>query len=86
MVGTLPGPHAGLGLITEPLLRDLAVDRVRFAEINFVATLVGSLFCFGIGGLVDRHGSRVVLTTLALVLGVVVVAHDAACAARRCCC
>ena len=31
MVGTLPGRTQGLGLITEPLLRDLAVDRVRFA-------------------------------------------------------
>ena len=65
MVGTLPGRTQGLGLITEPLLRDLAVDRVRFAQINLVATLVGSLFCFGIGGLVDRHGSRIVLTALA---------------------
>ena len=74
MVGTLPGRTQGLGLITEPLLRDLGVDRVRFAEINFVATLVGSVFCFGIGGLVDRHGSRVVLTSLAVLLGVVVAA------------
>ncbi len=74
MVGTLPGRTQGLGLITEPLLRDLGVDRVRFAEINFVATLAGSLFCFGIGGLVDRRGSRVVLTSLAVVLGVVVAA------------
>src|SRR5262245_19258718 len=77
MVGTLPGRTQGLGLITEPLLRDLAVDRVRFAEINFVATLAGSLFCFGIGGLVDRHGSRIVLTVLSLVLGAVVVGFSA---------
>lgn len=74
MVGTLPGRTQGLGLITEPLLRDLGVDRVQFAELNFVATLVGSLFCFGIGGLVDRHGSRLVLTALSLALGAVVVA------------
>ena len=73
MVGTLPGRTQGLGLITEPLLRDLAVDRVRFAEINFVASMVGSLLCFGIGGLVDRHGSRIVLTALSLALGAVVV-------------
>src|SRR6188472_146906 len=72
MVGTLPGRTQGLGLITEPLLRDLAIDRVRFAEINFIASLTGSLFCFGVGGLVDRHGSRIVLTVLALVLGAVV--------------
>ena len=73
MVGTLPGRTQGLGLITEPLLRDAGIDRVRFAEINLVATLTGSIFCFGIGGLVDRRGSRIVLTVLALLLGLVVI-------------
>src|SRR6185503_5375519 len=73
-VGTLPGRTQGLGLVTEPLLRDLGVDRVRFAQINLVATLAGSVFCFGIGGLVDRRGSRVVVTALALLLGGVVLA------------
>ena len=74
MVGTLPGRTQGLGLITEPLLRDFHVDRVRFAQLNLVATLAGSVFCFGIGGLVDRLGSRIVLTWLALGLGIVVLA------------
>jgi MFS family permease len=82
MVGTLPGRTQGLGLITEPLLREIGMDRVTFAQINLVATLAGSVFCFGIGGLVDRHGSRIVLTTLALLLGGVVIAmsgvHSAA--------
>jgi MFS family permease len=72
MVGTLPGRTQGLGLITEPLVRDLQVDRVQFAEINLVATLVGSAFCFGIGGLIDRFGSRIVLASLAAALGAVV--------------
>ena len=74
MVGTLPGRTQGLGLITEPLVRDLGVDRVRFAEINLFATLAGSLFCFGIGGLIDRLGSRIVLVSLAVALGGVVMA------------
>lgn len=78
MVGTLPGRTQGLGLITEPLLRDAGIDRVRFAAINLVATLTGSIFCFGIGGLVDRRGSRVVLTLLALLLGIVVVSMSTA--------
>jgi len=78
MVGTLPGRTQGLGLITEPLLRDVGIDRVRFAEINLIATLTGSVFCFGIGGLVDRRGSRIVLTLLALLLGLVVVAMSTA--------
>lgn len=72
MIGTLPGRTQGLGLITEPLLRDLNIGRVTFAQINLVATLVGSLFCIGIGRLIDRAGSRVVLTVTALALGLTV--------------
>src|SRR5687767_7583204 len=78
MVGTLPGRTQGLGLITEPLLRDLGVSRVTFAQINLVATLLGALFCAGVGSLVDRRGSRVVLTALALMLGGVVLAMSQA--------
>jgi MFS family permease len=74
MVGTLPGRTQGLGLVTEPLMRDLSIDRVLFAEINLVATLLGSLFCLGIGRLIDRAGSRLVLTILSLGLGAVVLA------------
>jgi MFS family permease len=78
MVGTLPGRTQGLGLVTEPLLRDLGLDRVTYAQINLAATLVGSLFCLGIGRLVDRVGSRLVLTALALGLGLVVLAMSGA--------
>jgi MFS family permease len=73
MVGTLPGRTQGLGLITEPLLRDLGLGRVAYAQINLVATLIGAAGCFGVGRLLDRYGSRNVLTMLALLLGVVVV-------------
>lgn len=72
MVGTLPGRTQGLGLITEPLLRDLRIDRVLFAEINLWATLIGSLFCLGIGRLIDRFGSRAVVSVVSLALGAVV--------------
>jgi MFS family permease len=72
MVGTLPGRTQGLGLITEPLLRDLGIDRVAFAQINLVATMIGALFCVGIGRLIDRRGSRIVLTVTALLLGAIV--------------
>lgn len=74
MVGTLPGRTQGLGLITESLLRDLQIDRVLFAQINLWATLIGALFCFGIGRLIDRVGSRVVLTAVMLALAAVVLA------------
>jgi MFS family permease len=78
MVGTLPGRTQGLGLITEPLLRDLGVTRVAYAQINLVATLIGALFCIGIGRLIDRRGSRLVVTVLVTALGGVVLAMSQA--------
>lgn len=77
MVGTLPGRTQGLGLITEPLLQELGIGRVSFATMNLWATLLGSLFCLGIGRLLDRFGGRVVLTAVALLLGGVVLAMSA---------
>ena len=73
MVGTLPGRTQGLGLITESLLRDLSLSRVAYAQLNLWATLLGGLFCLGIGQLQDRLGSRIVLSVLALALGATVV-------------
>jgi MFS family permease len=72
MVGTLPARTQGLGLITEPLLADLGIERVAYAELNLWATLAGSAFAIGIGRALDRLGSRVVLTVVALALGLVV--------------
>lgn len=78
MVGTLPGRTQGLGLITEPLLADLGLARVAYAELNLWATLAGSVGAIGVGQLLDRFGSRVVLTLVALALGLVVVAMSQA--------
>ena len=78
MVGTLPGRTQGLGLITEPLLRDLQIDRVHFARINLWATLIGALFSIGVGRLIDRFGSRIVLTVVTIALASVVLGMSAA--------
>src|SRR5437773_9985706 len=78
MVGTLPGRTQGLGLITEPLLADLHIDRVSFAAINLWATLIGSLFCLPCGRLVDRFGSRRVLSLVVAALGATVLGMSAA--------
>ncbi|HYG11391.1 MAG TPA: MFS transporter [Pyrinomonadaceae bacterium] len=72
MVGTLPGRTQGLGLITESLLKDLHIDRVLFARVNLWATLIGTLFCLGVGRLIDHFGSRTVLTVVVAALGVTV--------------
>jgi MFS family permease len=72
MVGTLPGRTQGLGLITEPLLTDFAIDRITYAQLNLWATLAGSIGAIGIGRALDRFGSRQVLTAVALTLGATV--------------
>src|SRR3954464_7267087 len=73
MVATLPGRTHGLGLVTEPLLRDLELDRLHYAAINLWATLLGALFCLPCGWLIDRLGTRLVLTVVLIALGSVVV-------------
>ena len=73
MVATLPGRTQGLGLITESLLSDLHIDRVTYATINLWATLIGAAFCLPCGRLLDRYGSRIVLTLTVLFLGATVV-------------
>src|SRR5437870_7994252 len=74
MVGTLPGRAQGLSLVTESLLTDFRIDRVTYATINLWATLAGSLFCLPCGRLVDRLGSRIVLTSVVLALAASVLA------------
>lgn len=69
MVATLPGRTVGLGLITEPLLRDLAIERTAYANLTFWATILGSTFSFVVGPAIDRFGVRVVLPATALLLG-----------------
>jgi len=74
MVATLPGRTQGLGLITEPLLADLQMDRVTYAGINLWATLIGAAFCLPCGKLTDRFGARIVMTALLALLGGTVLA------------
>jgi MFS family permease len=72
MLATLPGRTQGLGLITEPLLADLHLDRITYANMNLWATLLGALFCFPAGWAIDRFGLRWVTATIVLLLGLTV--------------
>jgi MFS family permease len=72
MVATLPGRTQGLGLITEPLLRDLNVDRVSYAHINLWATLLGAIVCLPAGRIFDRLGLRTTTTLITALLSLVV--------------
>ena len=71
MLATLPGRTQGLGLITEPLLADLHLDRVTYANINLWATLLGAAICLPIGRVFDRVGLR--WATAALTFGLALV-------------
>ena len=72
MVSTLPGRTQGLGLITEPMLRDLQLDRVAYANLNLWATLLGSAICLPIGRVFDRVGLRGTTIVLTFALAAVV--------------
>jgi MFS family permease len=72
MLATLPGRTQGLGLITEPMLRDLQLDRITYANINLWATLLGAAICLPIGRVFDRAGLRATTVLLTLLLGAVV--------------
>jgi MFS family permease len=72
MVSTLPGRTQGLGLITEPMLRDLQLDRVAYANLNLWATLLGSVICLPIGRVFDRVGLRGTTVALTFALAAVV--------------
>jgi MFS family permease len=72
MVATLPGRTQGLGLITEPLLRDLQLDRVSYAQINLWATLLGAVVCLPAGRIFDRFGLRLPTIAIVTLLSVVV--------------
>ncbi len=72
MVATLPGRSVGIGLITEPLIADLGISRLDFAEKNFWATIFGALFNLICGVSIDRFGVRAVVTAVLFVLSLVV--------------
>jgi MFS family permease len=78
MVATFPGRTFGLGIITERLINDPTLDlsRTAFGQINLWATLVGGLFCLGVGRLIDRHGVRLLLPAVLVALGLSVLAMN----------
>jgi len=79
MIATMPGRTHGLGMITERLLADPSqgVSRVQYGTINFWATILGATFCFAVGPLIDRFGSRIVLTLVTALLGATVLSMTA---------
>jgi hypothetical protein len=72
MVATLPGRTHGLGLFTKPIRLEFDIDFDSYGTLNMWATLVGGLFCFPCGWLLDRIGTRLTLVGVTLALGATV--------------
>lgn len=76
MAATYPGRTHGLGMVTEPLLKDLhladADGRVFYASLNLWGTLIAALFCLPVGWLFDRFDRRWILAGNLLLLGAAV--------------
>jgi len=53
MVATLPARSVGIGLITEPLLQDLNLQRVSFGQMTFWAKLWQGLLLVCFAGLLS---------------------------------
>ena len=69
MSATLPGRTYGLGLVKEKLCTELAIGDVRFSLLNFWAVVIGASCVPAVGLLIDRLGTRFVLTLVAAALG-----------------
>lgn len=78
MTATLPGRTHGLGLITKRVIDDLAIDTVTFAQLNFLATILGALFCWPCGRWLDRFGQTRVATTVLVLLSISLIAMSRA--------
>ncbi|HJZ90331.1 MAG TPA: MFS transporter [Gemmataceae bacterium] len=78
MVATLPGRTQGLGLFTEPIRQTFDLDTETYGFLNLWATLLGGLFCFPCGWLLDRIGTRAVLVGITIALGTTVVVMSGA--------
>lgn len=77
MTATLPGSDYGVGLIEEPLVRDLGLSATSFASLNFWAVILGAVLCWPAGRLTDRWGTRTAVTVVAAALGAAVMAMSA---------
>jgi MFS family permease len=73
MTATFPGRTHGLGMINKPMQAELGIGDVFHGALNFWSVLLGAAFCWPIGRLLDRFGTRSVLTATVAALGGVVI-------------
>jgi len=72
MTATFPGWTNGLAMINKPLQTDLHIGDIFHGSLNFWSVILGAALCWPVGRLLDRIGTRWVLTAVVAALGVVV--------------
>ncbi len=64
-----PGQSFSVAAFVDPMLADLGMSRSQYSGAYLIATLIGGLTLPWIGRLLDAHGARHMLPTVALLLG-----------------
>jgi MFS family permease len=72
MTATFPGRTFGLAMINKSLQADLDIGDIFHGSLNFWSMILGGALCWPVGRLLDRLGTRWVLTVVVAALGVVV--------------
>jgi MFS family permease len=72
MTATFPGRTNGLAMINKPLQADLRIGDIFHGSLNFWSVILGAALCWPVGRLLDRFGTRPVLTAVVAALGAVV--------------
>ncbi len=65
-----PGQSYAFSVFVDPILSDIDISRTQLSALYGVGTGVSALMVAIVGRLVDRFGARVMLTVIALALGV----------------
>jgi MFS family permease len=72
MTATFPGRTHGLSIINKSLQGDLKIGDIFHGALNFWSVVLGAALCWPIGRVIDRVGTRITLTVVAGLLGIVV--------------
>lgn len=71
---TFPGQTAGLSPFTDPLIRDLDINRTDISLSYLIATLLGAAAMPFLGRALDRYGAKKAIIWIGLILAIVLAA------------
>lgn len=69
LLGTGPGQSYTIGLFFGPIIRELHISSTMVAAVYGIGTALAALGLSAMGRLIDRHGPRLLLAAIALMMG-----------------